>query len=133
MFRSLYLALLIVLLVGGFMVLAVGEAAGGITLWNAFPLIAGLGAIAVTAQWSSNLHGAAWTFLVVAAILTTAVHALWYWDIGETMSGSSTSGLIFLFAPLYTFAISSAAALLACGIGLMVRIVRRYRKRREPA
>jgi len=43
--------------------------------------------------------------VVGACGLTLAIHLAWIFDWGDTATGSSTAGLIFLFIPIYATAL----------------------------
>ena len=80
-------------------------------LWNAAPVIAGL-FFAELARRSGSSTLPPDAFLLFATVPLVLLHYAWLVDWNETATGSSTSGLIFLFAPVY------ASVLGAIGFGL---------------
>lgn len=50
------------------------------------------------------------TFGVVCAGFITLVHLAWIFDWGETRTGSSTAGVIFIFIPFYAILFGGIAA-----------------------
>ena len=78
-----------IFLVGGF--------SSGFTYWNAAPVAM---AFALLAAFGDNRFTG--TFAVVAIGFTELMHIAWIGDLGDTATGSSTSGLIFIFLPFWS-------------------------------
>jgi len=76
-------------------------------VWNVLPLGLAVGLLA-RARRRDSPTGPALAFGVGAVGATLFVHAAWLFDWGGTATGSSTSGLIFLFLPLYALVIGAA-------------------------
>jgi hypothetical protein len=111
---------------------AIGLATGGLVLaveglnmlavWNLVPVVIGLVTSAIGAR-QSRLSPAARLVLGVfcVAVLTCVAlfHLAWRFDWGGTSTGSSTAGLIFIFAPVYCIVVAAVAAgiaLVAVGV-----------------
>jgi hypothetical protein len=103
----------------GVLVLAV-EGVHVLAFWNLLPVVSTCAiaslAIRTTALSSRRILTALAAFCL--AVLTSAglLHLAWQFDWGRTATGSSTSGLIFIFAPLLELAIGAVAALLTVGV-----------------
>ena len=80
-------------------------------LWNSLPFGLGLGLID-RAQRLQQSTLPAIGFSLGAGSLSLYFHLAWILDLGEVATGSSTSGVIFLFLPLY--------ALVPGGLGFVV-------------
>ncbi len=75
--------------------------------WNFTPCIL---AFAVLARSKVGAMGVGFAIGLIAT--TLFYHFSWMYDIGETATGSSTSGLIFIFIPIYAIGIGIVLALI---------------------
>lgn len=76
--------------------------------WNAFPII--LGAAWILSSRSSKspkIIGGAIGFFVFSTTLILYLHLSWFFDWGGSQTDSSTSGLIFVLAPIYAFVLGA--------------------------
>jgi hypothetical protein len=86
----------------------------GFTIWNLTPVIAVVGVLAVNRRLRTSLHlappvpQAVFCFLAIGCV--ALVHLAWQFDWGRMATASSTSGLIFIFAPVYSFGIAAIGA-----------------------
>lgn len=81
-------------------------------LWNASPLLISYYLISKGLQVNSKpviIGFAAYTILSLCMLLFG--HLAWYFDWQETKTGSSTSGLIFIFLPVYAVILGSTGFL----------------------
>ncbi|MEW8206310.1 MAG: hypothetical protein AB2770_14250 [Candidatus Thiodiazotropha taylori] len=103
----------IAIAVGLFVVFAEGVTPNIFTMWNLLPVLATymLFKGAAKRRRIRTTLGAV-GFLVFGVGLLLFVHLAWLFDWGETKTGSSTAGLIFLFAPVWS--------LLLGGVGLSI-------------
>jgi hypothetical protein len=112
----MFIVLLLLSAAVAFLVLWV-EGIHQFAIWNLTPVIV----VAAVAIWQrqpqpfARSHArAAWAVFCVSALaLVTLLHLAWQFDWRRTATGSSTSGLIFIFAPVYTLVLAAAAAGLA--------------------
>ncbi len=82
-------------------------------IWNSSPLmISFISFRSAIKNHSKSELGGCMGFTLVSMALTLFFHGAWYFDWGETKTGSSTSGLIFIFIPIY--------ALIVGGIGYVI-------------
>lgn len=77
-----------------------------IALWNLLPLL--LLAL-VSGSGGGHMSWAALAFATVTTLAIALTHTAWVFDWGDTQTGSSTAGLIFLFSPIYSLLLG------ACG------------------
>jgi hypothetical protein len=84
-------------------------------VWNALPFGLGFGFVRQAERGNRPL-GAAVGFSIGAGGLSLLFHCAWLFDWGGTASGSSTSGIAFLFLPV--FALVPGAIGRAIGRGL---------------
>lgn len=74
-------------------------------LWNALPVVVSLGLLLrfVRRYESSGvpLVAGAAAFALVAVGIVLAFHFAWAFDIAQTATGSSTSGIAFVFIPIW--------------------------------
>ena len=89
-----------IILVGGFR--------DGFTYWNCLPVVLALVVLVVSRQGV-----AARTFAAVSVGFSILVHLAWAGDWGGTATGSSTSGLIFIFIPFWSIIFGVVASLIA--------------------
>ena len=95
---------IIILIVLGIITFAAeGVAPNVFTAWNWLPLFISY-VIFKTAKTSKSLPNetAAIGFLIGSMTLSLFFHSMWLFDIGGSKTGSSTSGLIFIFIPIYS-------------------------------
>jgi hypothetical protein len=95
------------------------EGVHGFAFWNAVP-IACAGAVAVSLRAPrprlTSWRAAKIAFSVTASLAVALLHLAWHFDWGGTATGSSTAGLIFIFAPLYALILSSIVAVVVLGV-----------------
>ncbi len=86
----------------------------GIALWNTAPLILAAAGVAVLRGdvASRELRAGGFTFWASQVVLVGLFHVAWHLDWGAMATGSSTAGLIFLVAPIYTVGAGVIAAVL---------------------
>ena len=105
----------VVLIAGSGLLVVYAEGVHWIALWNLLPsALAALAILrragAVQPSWSAI------TFAGVTTLVVALIHAAWVFDWGETQTGSSTAGLIFLFSPIYSVLLGAIAWAAARGI-----------------
>ncbi len=85
--------------------------------WNLVPVVFALVACVFGARQFRSASRAARIGLAMFCVVTLAcvalVHLAWRFDWGATATGSSTSGLIFLFVPVYSVAVGAVVAAVA--------------------
>jgi PPE-repeat protein len=105
----------VVLIAGSGLLVVYAEGFHWITAWNLMPLAVATATIlrgtAVKRPASSAVAFAGVTTLMIAL-----THAAWIFDWGGTQTGSSTSGLIFLFSPIYSILLGTVAWAVTRGI-----------------
>jgi hypothetical protein len=86
----------------------------GIALWNAAPLALAAGGIALSGGdlASRELRAGGFVFWASQVVFVALLHIGWHLDWGAMATGSSTAGLIFLVAPVYTVGAGLALAVL---------------------
>jgi hypothetical protein len=79
-------------------------------LWNLTPVaIAAAAALFIRfVRRADSRIFSAFSFATLACV--TLLHLAWRFDWGGTATGSSTSGLIFIFAPIYAMVVGVAAS-----------------------
>ncbi len=105
----------VVLIAGSGLLVVYAEGLHWIVLWNLLPLALAALAIlrragAVQRSWSAI------TFAGVTTLVVALTHAAWVFDWGGTQTGSSTTGLIFLFSPIYSVLLGTIAWAVTMGI-----------------
>jgi hypothetical protein len=107
-----------------------------LALWNGLPV-----AIGLLMGWELQRRhrtpvaaGAGAGFIAGAVAMSLAGHAAWQLDIWGIATSSSTSGLLFVFLPLYALGMGLASSVLGAVVGLCVGAVktRRDQDRRWP-
>jgi len=87
----------------------------GFALWNALPMLAGLGMLLAGRRSRSRMPWGRTAFATVATLLMVWFHLSWLFDWGGARTGSSTSALAFIFMPLWAFVFGAVAGVLAWG------------------
>lgn len=85
----------------------------GFALWNALPMLAGLGMLLVGHRSRRAMPRGRVAFAVVATLFMVCFHLSWLFDWGGARTSSSTSALAFIFMPLWAVIIGAAAGTLA--------------------
>ncbi len=99
---------IILVILAIFTVLAEGVRFNLFTLWNLLPLaVVAMLLLNVRYKWrwcnmSAGSRGAVLGFVLGSLGFTFLMHLAWMLDLGGTATGSSTSGLIFIFIPIYS-------------------------------
>lgn len=106
-----------------FLVVAEGVGINLFTVWNLLPLAIAVVVYLLARKRGKSLFGA-YGFLLGSMLVSGLTHLAWMTDWNGTMSGSSTSALIFLFIPIYSV-IAGLIGWLA-GIGIGYRRTRPY-------
>ncbi len=65
------------------------------------------------------------TFSVLTVGFIVLIHMAWFFNWGDTATGSSTSGLIFIFIPIYALAVGVLGLLLGWGGQKLVETIRK--------
>ena len=74
-------------------------------IWVLLPFYIGYGIIYKARKISSRKKlWQGYNFLIVSIGFTYAYHLLWFFDIEETKTGSSTSALLFVWGPVWAVA-----------------------------
>ncbi|MCG7990124.1 MAG: hypothetical protein ABW130_16145 [Candidatus Thiodiazotropha lotti] len=98
---------------GLFIVFAEGVTPNMLTIWNLVPVLVAYFVFKDAAkQLKIRTVSGAIGFLVFGLGFLLFAHLAWLLDWGETRTGSSTAGLIFLFAPIWSLVLG--------GVGYMV-------------
>lgn len=100
----------IILLLTIFIYVAEGVALNPFTVWNCTPLF--IAYVLYMSSKKTNSKAKTWGaigFLIGSMALSGYFHLAWMFDWGETKTGASTAGLIFIFIPIY--------ALITGGVG----------------
>jgi len=71
------------------------------TIWNMLPLIISLILYKYGQKQEIKIYGA-YGFLIGGMILSGYFHMAWFFNWDGIKTGSSTSGLIFIFIPIYS-------------------------------
>jgi hypothetical protein len=99
------------------------EGLNGFAIWNLLPVSLVLAAV-LTIQWRHRAGKRLRSFVVGFGLATLGVvafaHLAWYFDWGETATGSSTAGLIFIFIPLWATIFGVASGGLAVLTGVLL-------------
>lgn len=103
------------LIAGSGLLVAYAEGLHWIAVWNLMPLAVAMATI-VRGTAAKPLTWSAIAFAGVTTLLIALTHAAWVFDWGGTQTGSSTSGLIFLFSPIYSILLGTAAWAVTRGI-----------------
>ncbi|MFC5441619.1 hypothetical protein [Rhodanobacter ginsenosidimutans] len=85
----------------------------GFALWNALPMLAGLGMLLVGHRSRRAMPWGRLAFAVVATLFMVWFHLSWLFDWGGARTSSSTSALAFIFMPLWAFILGAVASVLA--------------------
>jgi len=115
-----------ILIAGSGLLVVYAEGFHWIALWNQLPLAAA--ALAILRGTASG-KGPTWSAIAFAGVTTLVIaltHAAWVFDWGETQTGSSTAGLIFLFSPIYS-------VLLGTVVWAVTRGLERFGRKRNAA
>ena len=93
------------------------EGAQVFAVWNLVPVLLALAACLLGARRFRSAQRSVRSGLAVFCVVTPATvalaHCAWHFDWGATATGSSTAGLLFLFAPVYSMAIGLIAGAIA--------------------
>ena len=100
-------------------------------VWNCVPiLVAYLFAVMILEKarglWRNvdpRIKGSLIGFVVAAVGVTLFTHIAWVTDLGRVASASSTSGLLFLFLPIYSVILGIVGSILGLIFGVLVRAV----------
>jgi hypothetical protein len=92
-----------------------GGGSVGFALWNALPMLAGLGMLLVGHRGRRTIPWGRAAFAVVATLFMVWFHLSWLFDWGGAKTGSSTSALAFIFMPLWALVLGAVAGILAWG------------------
>jgi hypothetical protein len=88
--------------------------------WNALPVVAGFGLLVSMRRSEFAVVVGCTMFAMLATLLVVLFHLSWLFDWGGTATGSSTSGLAFIFLPFYAFVLAGIAGAAAWGVGKIV-------------
>jgi len=92
-------------------------------VWNAAPL--GLAGLALW-RGSGRIRAVAPVFALVVMVPIVYIHLAWLMDWDRIKTGSSTSGLIFIFLPIYAAILGAVFALIAgLAMALFARLANR--------
>ncbi len=87
-----------------FILLVEGVSADIFIFWNLLPIVIGYFVLKYSfvnrASFVSSLPG--FGYLILGIGFSILAHAAWFFDWGETQTGSSTSGLMFIFIPVFS-------------------------------
>jgi len=64
-------------------------------------------------------------FSILTVGFIVLIHMAWFFNWGDTATGSSTSGLIFIFIPIYALIAGVAGLLLGWGGHKLIQIIRK--------
>lgn len=93
-----------------------GSDAFGFAVWNALPMLAGLGMLLVGRRGRRTMPWGRTAFAVVATLFMVWFHLSWLFDWGGARTSSSTSALAFIFMPLWAFILGAVAGALVWAI-----------------
>ncbi len=96
--NAFYITLIILAI---FVYVSEGVSFNAFTAWNMLPLIISYFLYLAPTKKGTSLYGA-YGFLIGSMLLSGYIHMAWLFDWGGTKTGSSTSGLIFIFIPIYS-------------------------------
>ena len=99
-----------------------GGEAVGFAVWNALPMMAGLGMLLAGRRSRGRMPWGRMAFATVATLLMVWFHLSWLFDRGGARTGSSTSALAFIFMPLWAFILGAVAGALAWIIQRLARL-----------
>jgi hypothetical protein len=85
----------------------------GFALWNALPMLVGLGMLLAGHRSRRAMPWGRVAFATVATLFMVWFHLSWLFDWGGARTGSSTSALAFIFMPLWAFILGAVAGALA--------------------
>ena len=91
-------------------------------VWNALPIVLGYVLLSRSVKRSSRPIPEL-SYVIATTCFVVLFHIAWMLDLGGTQTGSSTSGLIFIFLPIYAVLLGGAAF----GLGYL------FGRRREDA
>ncbi|MBM4118084.1 hypothetical protein FJ251_10170 [bacterium] len=104
----------VVLIAGTGLLVVYAEGLYWLAFWNLLPLVLAILAIVRSGDVRPSLS--ATTFAGITTLSVALTHAAWVFDWGGTQTGSSTSGLVFLFSPIYSILLATAAWAVTKGI-----------------
>ena len=88
-----------------------------LALWNLLPVAAAAAAaIGIRQRAARTIRLGRNAFCVTTLLAVTLLHLAWHFDWGRFATGSSTAGLIFVFAPLYTLGAAALVAVIAASV-----------------
>ena len=98
------------------------------TVWNLVPVLEGY----VLYRWAAktnkaSAYGGAIGFAMLGVGFTILAHAAWFFDWGQTKTGSSTSALIFIILPIYAAILGAVGYIVGWGITWIM-----YRRKNMP-
>lgn len=85
----------------------------GFEAWNALPEVVSFGVLVAGLRFGLAAIVACTVFAASATLFMVLFHLAWLFDWSGTATGSSTSALAFIFAPLWAFIVASIAGVLA--------------------
>ena len=107
-----------------FILASEGVNPGIFTLWNLLPIVIGYFVLKYSfvnrTSFVSSLPGFGYLILGIGFSLLT--HAAWLFDWGETQTGSSTSGLMFIFIPVFSIVFGGAGFIVG---GILHRLLQK--------
>ena len=93
-------------------------------LWNCTPLLVAFKIAVATRTCRTSVRRAGYSFAAGAAGAVVFAHIMWAFDVGAIATSSSTSGLLFVFLPVYGAACGLALAAATGPIGHLVYLSR---------
>lgn len=113
--------LVVLAIIVGLLVVVV-EGMNGFAIWNLLPVSLVLAA-ALIVQWRPSASKRIRSFVAGFGPATLGAvafaHLAWYFDWGETATGSSTAGLIFIFIPVWATIFGIASG----GLAVLARVL----------
>jgi hypothetical protein len=111
-----FVFLTVIVALAAFMYLAAGVPFNVFTAWNMLPLLISLILYALAIKREYLLYGA-YGFLLGSMLVSGFFHLSWLFDWDETATGSSTSGLAFIFIPFYSLVSGGIGFAIGTGVG----------------
>jgi len=105
----------LLLIAGSGLLVAYAEGLHWIAAWNLMPLALAMATV-LRRTAVRRLTWSAVAFAGVTTLMIAFTHAAWVFDWGGTQTGSSTSGLVFLFSPIYSILLGTVAWAVTRGI-----------------
>jgi hypothetical protein len=120
---TFWVAACLSLVVGVVLAVELRDFAGGLggslvlVLWNCLPVLVALWLVVVSRPYGRAIRFAGYGFAAAAAGFVLFEHIMWAYDVNKIATGSSTSGLLFLFLPAWAVIFGAVAAVPAGLIG----------------